>query len=192
MPDMTYNTVVFVGSQLEIEDLCRFFSDTDGEMDFNRISPVPHQVVTNGHDSVREWKRDNWGVTWWENMNRTLIVGPKFSMLEFSFNTPWYPPTRVLDSLFGMFPNLRVLHRVTIENEEDETIVVRRDPETGFQRCLEEFGSFSDDPRKRTLVVLDDYIEDLMSDEGWSIPSEIVGVTVDRIEQRRKGLLNRI
>lgn len=96
-------------------------------LDFNSITPRPSiydefpsppsekdreksllALQLHGHIDWYGWCNANWGVKW--NAGEVRLKESK-SSLKYTFETPWGPPTPILDKLASMFPGLEITAR---------------------------------------------------------------------------------
>lgn len=124
---------------------------------------------------------------YWGTLGELLVSDHgTFSTLKMVLDTPCDPPLEELNNVYQRFPTLDSVHRLTKESDWYKTTVVRREPERGFQRCL------IDDPhgiRKNgpSFEVLDEYLMDLRTNERLCTTSRMVGITEERIVDRKSG-----
>lgn len=196
MADMTYSTIVFYGDKNEIDDLDILLGGADGELDFNKIIPIPHEILGKGDEAASAWALENWSTRWSEKYDYQKIDNNQYSMIEIKFSSPWCPPFKILDVINGRYKKLKSLHRCMFESENNETSFVRSDPSRGFQNFLTDYPyGICNDPvysNKSHIEVADDYITDLERDADLRTASEMLGITIDRIIQRENGTLKAI
>tara|TARA_Y100000034_G_scaffold131985_1_gene193908 strand:+ start:81 stop:488 length:408 start_codon:yes stop_codon:yes gene_type:complete len=67
--------------------------NTDGEFDFERISPIPKDDIDN--DGWRNWCITNWGTKW--NAQNVYIHMNEPDGIEITFDTAWAPATGIFE-----------------------------------------------------------------------------------------------
>ena len=198
MPDMTYNTIAFYGDQQEIHELDEFLgsSKIDYYFNFSKIRPMPEDVYGKGVDAIYEWKFANWGTTWCSDVERSLNDSANLSTLKVSFNTPWVPPIKLIDYISGKCSKIKFIYRSTIDDEGYKTVFIRRDPKMGFNKCLIDYPYGCEDHPLYSEVsgvdVLGNFMDELNDDKQLRAASAMIGITVDRIRQRKDGTLQAI
>lgn len=159
MSSTTYTTLVFTGPDEEIKLLDHYINSIRSER-----TMVNSQKLISDHGS--------------------------FASLKLSFETPGNPPFKVIDQLHERVPSIKGVHRTTSESNFYETIVIRRDPLKGFQKCLvDDPLGINTDKSSSSIEVLNEYIDDLGMDEELTVASEMIGITLERVQQRQEGLL---
>lgn len=193
MTTMTYNTIVFFGSNDDIQSLSQLVCDG---LDFQKIVPIPTEHCDKDHSVSKDWALENWGATWSITTEMLVTSMDEFSTLKIVFETPWRTPLGVIKALYERFPRVKGIHRVTSEGGLYETVFVRRDPLRGFQKFLVDnpYGikGSTEDTESSNFEILDEYLEEIKVDKQLRIVSEIVGVTEIRIKQRQLGELTSI
>lgn len=162
MSATTYITLVFTGHHQEMVVLDQYLNSI-----FNNSKNMDSQQTISDHGS--------------------------YSSFQFFFETSWNPPFDVIDRVHHRFPSIKGVHRITSERNFYETVIIRADPTRGFQKCLvDDPLRINTDVGSPSIDVLNEYIEDLELDEELRTASEIVGITIERIQQRREDLLESI
>ena len=67
--------------------------NTEGEFDFERISPIPEGMEDNGE--WYNWCCDNWGTKW--NAQNVYIHINEADGIELTFDTAWAPASGIYD-----------------------------------------------------------------------------------------------
>lgn len=83
-------------------DGCRYLSDEE-EADL---------IARYDTNNWYEWCITNWGAKW--NTSEVSCVRTD-GWLEYTFETPWEPPTNAVEELRNLFPELRIYASITVE-----------------------------------------------------------------------------
>lgn len=182
MVDMTLNTIVFSGPHEEIEILDRIIGK---ELNFDSIIKSPPYFECWTKEKRHEWMENNWGSFWCQTSEKTRKNHNWGSMLKLAFETPYAPPLKVIDALYSMCPNVKSIHKLSVERNWYESTYVCRDPKRGFKTVLIDTNEFHLMDAPATLQVDEEFIEELMVDDELKIMSETIGVTLDWINSMR-------
>ncbi len=131
MPNWVRNILTVTGEQRDLQQFMIHARGPQADLDcegtvltFQAFIPMPEEVanVTSlceerrvdiifGEPSTREdWARKNWGTKW--DAVRASVTDPMPSPhggqeIQYWFETPWSPPTRLIEEVQHQFPRLR-------------------------------------------------------------------------------------
>ena len=127
MPNHCYNSVKIVcPSEEEARTLKDFLEGEDTEFDFNRLVPMPEElleatkdpdeqadrIARHGHHWWYEWRIANWGTKWNSYDDDLDEEEMRQGLLHYTFATAWSPPDGIcralLDHLAAVCPDATV------------------------------------------------------------------------------------
>ena len=115
MPNITTNSVLFDGTEEEIQSIEKVFLDDDGKVTFNKIIPQPKDLFLGnlgdkeyekyGDHNWYDWNCENWG-TKWNAFESHAEVSEDKTALAVDFETAWAAPIPVAKKLKELFPSV--------------------------------------------------------------------------------------
>lgn len=119
MPNWCENDLTIQGPEEEIAKLIEFVKTDKRSFDFNKIIPYPEKykrvddyefVVIAGFlkDGYNcggyDWCNANWDTKW--NATEAYMTSHPPTCIEYSFETAWSPPLKIIKKLASIFPKL--------------------------------------------------------------------------------------
>lgn len=109
MPNWVENAIELHGNEKDIEEAARLLKGANGDIDFDKIVPMPENVrmATDGRSET--WAREHWGTKWnaFEIDLAADASGERSSIIG-TFMTAWSAPDLVVQALSLRFPELEV------------------------------------------------------------------------------------
>lgn len=198
MPNWCLNTVEFIGSPSQVEQIRKAVEEEDGL--FQSLVPMPQALedTVNGSENAKpdwqkknsaklkkehgadnwyDWNINNWGTKWdaAESCIDDIAIdwlNPKSSSIQISFETAWSPPTRFYDEL---------LDKMTAKGKDFSIYATYHEPGCCFM------GVWSDGD-DRTYNVVEQEDEFFTDHEDGEILESHYGILEQRIIDRENEL----
>ena len=150
MPNCCLNTIVVCSA-----DLSKFKTWLgDGKALLSKIAPTPQALLDdNGSRGLPggwyDWRVEKWGTKWDVDADITVCSDTE---VNFSFDSAWGPPTRAMQTMGELFPDISIRHAYLEEGEcfvgvltvRDGAVsdICHTDPDTDAwkQMAVDEFG----------------------------------------------------
>jgi hypothetical protein len=193
MGSIVQNNISFYGNMSDIIELEKFLSYDDDEI-YNKILPIPNDILDHSLKEINEWRYKNWGALWIRKGSVDKVHMDNYSIYRIDFLSSHQPPCGILNEIYKQFNNLKSVNLAKFDSYFDNLVVVRRDPLRGFQKCISyyPYGSDESDERDESseelpspiFDVLDEFILDLSLNQDLSHASEMIGVTLKKIQEK--------
>lgn len=125
MPNWVENAIELYGPQRDIKAVAKLLIGPDGNVDFDKIVPIPEAIRLTTDGQSETWAREHWGTKWnaFETDLAVDVAGPDSSIIG-TFMTAWTPPEPVMKELSRRFPDLEVVLQCT-SDDVMEYVVLR-------------------------------------------------------------------
>lgn len=123
MPNWVQNAVELHGAEDDIRSAADLMTGTDGNIDFDKIVPMPEELRNATDGRGEAWAREHWGSKWnaFETDLDVGFAGPGSSIIG-TFMTAWTPPEPVVQELSHRFPNLEVVLQCTSDTDMEYVV----------------------------------------------------------------------
>ena len=101
MPNWCENELLIKGKKNTIREFKKAAKGANGILDAESFIPMPESEKDNWY----EWRIKHWGTKW--NFTETKMHKVEEN-IEYSFNTAWSPPIKVVAAMAKRFPELHI------------------------------------------------------------------------------------
>lgn len=115
MPNWCYQTLSISGEPKQLNKLLKKIEVTKSEennhheatpFSFQRVIPMPTQLLYGTGAEWHEWRVNNWGTKWQPDIDVADTTGWEHGSIGFIFNTAWSPPYPIIEALVKEFKKL--------------------------------------------------------------------------------------
>lgn len=178
MTSMVKNNIAFYGSSNEIIELMGVL-DIEGEYLFSKIIPIPRVILRGAKKELHSWKFKYWGTPWFRKISSEISHKGNYSIFRFEFECPYQPPYGILRAIYKKFNMVKSIGLAEFE-VDNSMMVVRRDPQKGFQKCIHnnpEGSTYESSVGVFTEAeVADDFLMDLKQNSDLSDALKTIGI----------------
>lgn len=132
MPNWCKNNLRIKANDEKALELLELIKDADGEMTFEKLVPTPEGLLSEpspqrdenkkktfkekyGAEDWYEWRCKNWGCKWDASESGFWKDGDDWVI---SFQTPWGPPCKFMETLSEKFPNMEFILQFADESQK--------------------------------------------------------------------------
>ena len=178
MTYMVKNNIAFYGSKNEIIELMGLLN-TEGEDLLNKITPIPRAILRGTKKEFLDWKLKYWGTPWCRKISSEITHMENYSIFRFEFECPYQPPLGILNAIYKKFNMIKSVYLTQFETD-NSMMVVRRDPQKGFQKCIQNYPDVSYQDSLLEVFseaeVADDFLLDLKQNSDLSNALKTIGI----------------
>ena len=178
MGSMVKNNIAFYGSRNEIVELMGLLN-IEGEYLFSKINPIPSAILRRDKQELLDWKLKYWGTPWCRKISSEISHKGNYSIFRFEFECPYQQPHGILRSIYKKFNMVKSVSLTEFE-ADNSMMVVRRDPQKGFQKCIQNYpdGSCQESSVEvfSEAEVADDFLMDLKQNSDLSDALKMIGI----------------
>jgi len=186
MGSITQSKLAFYGNR---EDMIELEELTNGEDNsfLGKIIPIPGEVLEKLDKEIFEWKEKNWGVKWCLRTHSEITHMETYSIFRLDLTSPYQPPLKIFDKIYAKFIEIKSICLSKFDTD-NSVIVVRRDPNRGFQQCINYYADCEPESNEEefshTFEVNDDFIIELGQDRELSDACGMIGITILNINNK--------
>ena len=128
MHEFTRHNVAFYGDRNEIIELEKLFEDGNQEP-FDKIIPIPNELLEKTEEEMTDWKVANWGVKWCKKVSSESVHMETYSIYRFEFHGPSQPPYSILRKILSDSSRVNIICSSHLESSLEKMKMLILDPE---------------------------------------------------------------
>ena len=186
MGSITQSKLAFYGDRKDMIELEELTNGEDNSF-LSKIIPIPGEVFEKSDKEIFDWKEKNWGVKWCLKTHSEITHMEKYSIFRLDLTSPYEPPLKIFNEIYAKFKKIKSIC-LSKYDTDISVIVVRRDPDRGFQQCINCYADCepesSEEEFSHAFEVNDDFIIELSQDTELSDACGMIGITILNINNK--------